>query len=353
MNRTSRRASASSVRRLLCAAGVLIVGGALTVSGGEASASGGPGPAPASEAPAFAGAASGGQVIVVLKNQHADLNLRTQANQRVAAAHADQTPIVASMAANGGTGVTQLTAPNAVAARLSAAEVTQLRANPAVAEIVPDVQLTYLAAGTPVPPGPRLCPANPAKPFVEPEALADIHASAGSLNAPDEADTIATGQGVIVANQGANELAGNPNFQRPDGSHVVIGAPDYTADNGNDETYGDVSSIAAQGTVVYDYSKELPFSGLPAGCTFVIKGDAPGASVVDLSQIDTPVLLLSQAITGIDQVVSVVHADVISESFGTCRPATPGRCSPRQMRPLSRPALRSSNLQGTAATRAP
>jgi len=333
MGKISRYAAVSPVRRLLCAggfraagfwaAGVLAVGGALTVAGsGEASASGGPGPAPASEAPAFGGAASGGQVIVVLKNQHSDLNLRTQAQQRTAAAHADQASVVASMKANGGTSVTQLTAPNAVAARLSATEVTQLRADPAVAEIVPDVQLTVLTGSAPAaggaseePQDQHVCPANPAKPFVEPEALADIHAP--SANAPDEANTIATGQGVIVANEGANELAGNPNFQRPDGSHVVIDAPDYTVDNGNDETYGDVSSIGAQGTVVYDYSKELPFSGLPAGCTFVIKGDAPGASVVDLSQVDTPILLLSQVITGIDQVVSVVHADVISESFGT------------------------------------
>jgi len=318
MAKTSRRASVSSLRRVLSVAGVLAVGVALAVSGsGEASASGGPGPAasnlpgpPAaavSEAPVFAGAASGGQVIVVLKDQHSNLNLRTQAQQRAAAAHADQAPVVASMKANGGTGVTQLVAPNAVAAQVSAAEVSQLRTNPAVAEIVPDVQLDNLTAGTPAVADPRVCPANPAKPFVEPEALADIHA----------ADTIATGKGVIVANEGANELAGNPNFQRPDGSHVVIDAPDYTVDNGNDETYGDVSSIGAQGTVVYDYSKELPFSGLPAGCTFVIKGDAPGASVVDLSQIDTPILLLSQVITGIDQVVSTVHADVISESFGT------------------------------------
>ena len=74
-----------------------------------------------------------------------------------------------------------------------------------------------------------------------------------------------------------NQLAGNPNFQRPDGSHVVIDAPDYTADHSNDEDYGDASSIAAQGTVVYQYAKALPSSDVPAGCSFTIKGDAPGA----------------------------------------------------------------------------
>lgn len=311
MDKTLLRAVVPS-RRLFSFAIVLVVGLALAAAGGgKAIAGGGPG-----RAPAFGAAAAGGQVIVVLKNQHPGLNLRAQARQRTAATRADQASIVASMRANGGTSLTQLTAPNAVAARLSAAEVTRLRADPAVAEIVPDVRLSVLAGGAPTasaaraaagPADPRVCPANPARPFVEPEALADIHAPGGTT----------AGQGVIVANEGANDLAGNPNFQRPDGSHVVIDAPDYTVDNGNDETYGDVSSIGAQGTVVYDYSKELPFSPLPAGCTFVIRGDAPGASVVDLSQVDTPILQLSQVLAGIDHVVSVVHADVISESFGT------------------------------------
>jgi hypothetical protein len=139
------------------------------------------------------------------------------------------------------------------------------------------------------------------------------------------ANSIATGTGVIVANDGMNELAGNPNFTRPDGTHVVINAPDYTADDSNDEDYGDASSMAAQGTVVYQYSKALPFSDVPANCTFVIKGDAPGASLVDLSQVDTPILQLSQAIAGIDNAVATVHADVISESFGTS--SLPGSAS--------------------------
>ena len=54
------------------------------------------------------------------------------------------------------------------------------------------------------------------------------------------------------------------------------------------EFYGDASSVAGQGLVTYDFAKELPFSGLPAGCTFRIKGVAPDASLVDSSQIDTP-----------------------------------------------------------------
>ena len=78
---------------------------------------------------------------MVLKQQQAGMNLRTQAKQRIAAAHADQAPIVASIRSHGGTGVTQLAAPDAVAATVPAAEVAQLRDNPAVAEIVPDTMI--------------------------------------------------------------------------------------------------------------------------------------------------------------------------------------------------------------------
>jgi len=168
-------------------------------------------------------------------------------------------------------------------------------------------------------------PAGPAKPLQEPEADTDIRASNGEPGAPGMANSIATGAGVVVANMGMNQLAGNPNFQRPDGSHVVIDAPDYTADHSNDEDYGDASSIAAQGTVVYQYAQALPFSDVPAGCSFVIKGDAPGASLVDLSQVDTPVILLSQVLAGVDAAVATEHADVISESFGSS--ALPGSAS--------------------------
>ena len=50
----------------------------------------------------------------------------------------------------------------------------------------------------------------------------------------------------MVANEGMNELAGNPNFIRPDGTPVVLDAPSYTANDSNDEFYGDASSIAAK-----------------------------------------------------------------------------------------------------------
>ena len=344
----------SSRRKLLGSSLAFALTTALAISGGTLASAASTAPAAAGVAPAYNGSAAGGKVIVVLKQQQAGMSLRTQAKQRIAAAHADQAPLVAAIRAHGGTRVSQLAAPDAVAATLSAAEVAQLRTNPAVAEIVPDamIQVAQVHTETAPPVGtsakrvavsrgasskpgvfpspgtiaplrthviPKTCPARPA---LEPEAVADIHATNGNPNAPDEANSIATGKGVIIGNEGMNALAGDPDLVRADGSHVVIDAPDYTADQGNDETFEDAASVGAQGLIVYQYSKGLPFSNVSPGCTFIIKGDAPDASLVDLSQIDTPVLALSQVISGIDNAVTTVHADVISESFGST--STPG-----------------------------
>jgi hypothetical protein len=293
---------------------------------------------PASMAPAVGGAAKGGAVIVVLKSQHSGLSLRAHGSELRADARSDQASIITSIRASRGTGVIQLTAPSSVAATLSAAEVAKLRANQAVARIIPDPQV-QVAPASPAsqplvkkvavghPANPNACPFNPAgpaKPLQEPEADTDIHASDGNPAAPDMANSIATGTGVVIANEGMNELAGNPNFTRADGSHVVVDAPDYTADDSNDEFYGDASSIAAQGTVTYQYSGALPNAGIPADCTFYIKGDAPGASLVDLSAtpFDSTTQSLAQVVAGIDNAVADEHADVISESFGA--PYIPG-----------------------------
>ncbi|HEX3492924.1 MAG TPA: S8 family serine peptidase [Streptosporangiaceae bacterium] len=337
----------SSRRKLLGASLALALPAALAISGGTLASAASTQPAAAPLAPAYNGAPHGGQVIVVLKQQQAGMNLRTQARRRTTAAHADQAPVVASIRSHGGTKVTQLTAPDAVAATLSAAEVARLRHNPAVAEIVPNARIqvsqVHTEAAPPLRashatvrpgPGPRpghgrepqtiaplrthVIPPNcPSSPVQEPEAVADIHASDGNPNAPGEGNSIATGQGVIIANEGMNQLAGDPDLQRADGSHVVIDAPDYTADQGNDETFEDAASVGAQGLITYQYSKALPFSNVSPGCTFTIKGDAPDASLVDLTEIDTPILGLSQIIAGIDSAVTTVHADVISESFGS------------------------------------
>lgn len=284
-------------------------------------------------APAPYGAVNGGAVIVVLKDQHANLKMKTRGAARVAATRSDQQPVIASIKASGGKNIFRLVSVSAVAAKISKAEVRKLRRDPAVKEIVPDLPVAIQVGAqvptvkNPAPLSPRLCPKDPSKPFIEPEALKVMH-----FTGANGADTVANGAGVLVAIDGMNELAGNPDLIRPDGSHVVIDSPTPNADASNDEAYGDASSVAGQGTVVFDYSKELPLSGLPAGCTFVMDGDAPGASLIDASLVDTPTdpdgfmhQTESQVIRGLDNAVITEHADVISESFGFRQ--RPGRYS--------------------------
>ncbi|MFC0438495.1 S8 family serine peptidase [Kutzneria buriramensis] len=306
---------------------LLTVATTLTMSAALAMLGSGPATA-APTAPAPAGADSGGPVIVVLNNQHTDLKLRNSA--RADTTRSDQQSVVSDIEANGGADVTQLVSVNAVAATVSAAEVSRLRANPAVREVVPDEQMTIDAVAQ-VPHEPpaklssKLCPSDPAKPFLEPEALSVTRTETDRPGDDRQASKVATGKGVIVAIDGMNQLAGNPNFVRPDGSHVVIDAPNPAEDDSDGEYYGDASSVAGQGLVTYDYSKELPFSGLPAGCTFRIKGLAPDASLVDSSQIDIPNQRESQVVAGIDHAVVTEHADIISESYGYTQ--RPGRYS--------------------------
>ena len=116
-------------------------------------------------APAQDGAANGGAVIVVLKAQHPDLNMRTQAAALKSATAADQAPVVAAIKADGGTNLVQVPEPSEVAATLSAAAVASLQANPAVAQIIPDPQIHVLPTDSLSQP-PRGGPAD--RPVVEP-----------------------------------------------------------------------------------------------------------------------------------------------------------------------------------------
>src|ERR1700722_2250420 len=152
-------------------------------------------------APAVDGAANGGAVIVVLKVQHTDMNMRTQAAAVRGATAADQAPVVAAIKADGGTNLAQVSEPSEVAATLSAAAVASLEANSAVAQIIPDPQVQMQPSGSLAQPPAAAqptaqpaarpakgasCPFNPdpGKPLQEGEANIDIHASDGTPAAP-------------------------------------------------------------------------------------------------------------------------------------------------------------------------
>ncbi len=278
-------------------------------------------------------------VVVVLNNQLANLPAnRTHQQARAAAAASMQAPLVTQLKQVGATHLTRLSLLNAVAATMPAAEAGALANNPGVKEVVPDGTIIIGDAksstntvatsqvGTSKIPGTasngqQLCSTSPNKPLLEPEALTSVHAASDNPNAVDEANSIATGQGVVVGNVDADTLAGNPNLIRPNGQHVIIDAPDPNENVFSDEFNGDVSTIAAQGTVTYTYASQLPFSNIPSNCTFRIQGDAPGASLLttgffsDTNAAGQTVAPESQVIAGLQQAVNN-GVNVVSESYG-------------------------------------
>jgi len=277
-------------------------------------------------------------VIVVLGNQHR----RTPANRRHVATRAlaekaDQAPLTAQVASTGGRVTHRYRALNAFAATVSAAEQARLTSNPAVARVIPDrvVRLPRFddvagasspsGAGAPAPNGTPMsgtCPTDPAKPLLEPEALQTTHTAFSDPSTP-QAQQLATGKGVKVAFFADGLDIDNPDFIRPDGSHVFIDYQDFSGDGPNAptgaaEAFGDASSIAAQGRQVYDISTfNNPAHPLPPGCTITVRGMAPDASLIGMKVFGNASSAFdSVVLQGLDYAVSHDHADILSESFG-------------------------------------
>jgi hypothetical protein len=278
-------------------------------------------------------------VVVVFDDQLTSLPAnRAHRSAREATAASMQAPLVAQLRQVGATHITALSLLNAVAATMPAAEARALSHTRGVKEVVPDGTIivgdanltTKTVAASRVRKstiratardGQQLCNTDPNKPLVEPEALTSIHDASSNPNDPFEASSIATGQGVIIGNVDADSLAGNPNMIRPDGQHVIIDAPNENENVFSDEFNGDVSTMAAQGTVTYTYASQLPFSNIPANCSFRIVGDATGASIVttgfftDTNSHGQIVAPESQVIAGLQQAVNE-GVNVVSESYG-------------------------------------
>ena len=279
------------------------------------------------------------RVVVVFRDQLRNLPAnRAHRAARETAAASMQAPLVAQLKQVGATHITALSLLNAVAATMPAAEAQALSHTRGVKAVVPDGTIiigdstsktkTVAASRVRKPAipataadGQQSCNAFPGIPLLEPEALTSIHDASDNPNAADEASAIATGQGVIVGNVDADTLAGNPNMIRPNGQPVIIDAPDPTENVFSDEFNGDVSTIAAQGTVTYTYASQLPFANVPANCSFRIVGDATGASILttgfftDTDSAGQIVAPESQVIAGLQQAVDE-GVNVVSESYG-------------------------------------
>jgi hypothetical protein len=279
------------------------------------------------------------RVVVVFDDQLTSLPAnRAHREARESMAASMQAPLVAQLKQVGATQVTTLSLLNAVAATMPAAEAQALSRIPGVKAVVPDGTIiigggtwnTKTVAASRVrksaiqataADGQQLCNSSPGQPLLEPEALTSIHDASDNPADPDEASAIATGQGVIVGNVDADSLAGNPNMIRPNGQHVIIDAKNPNENVYSDEFNGDVSTIAAQGTVTYTYASQLPYSDFPANCSFRIVGDATGASLVttgafsDTNSLGQIVAPESQVIAGLQQAVNE-GVNVVSESYG-------------------------------------
>jgi hypothetical protein len=285
-----------------------------------------------------AGLAKGNQkgVIVLLKNQHPEAPPRTATNARKAAVKGDQSPYLKELKQVGATNVKTYTLVNGFSAHVSAAEAARLAADPQVASVSPERVYTLprqdgsVTKTTPKPAGakstgkagtaPGICPANPAKPLLEPEALQLSHTAYDDPAVP-QAQTLATGKGVKVAFLADGADVNNPDFIRTDGSHVFV---DYQNFGGNGdqsdgrESFGDASSLAAQGRHVYDLSEYAsPGAPLPKGCTVRIRGMAPDVSLVGINLSGpVPFFTNSTIVEAIDYAVTQQNVDIVNESLG-------------------------------------
>jgi hypothetical protein len=246
----------------------------------------------------------------------------------------DQAPLLDEIAQVHATHVKRYTLVNGFAATVPSADVAHLRSDPTVAAVVPDLLIKgpvaprervgkaarSAPAPSPVPPG--SCPANPAKPLLEPQALQLTNTAFNDPNAP-QAQSIATGRGVKVGWMADGIDINNPDFIRANGQHVFVDYQDFTGDGVNAttlgaEAFGDASSIAAQGRRTYDLANYAnPVHPIPPGCTIRIRGMAPDASLVGLkvfSQFNSSPT--SNFVQAIDYAVTTDNVDVLNESFG-------------------------------------
>jgi len=280
-------------------------------------------------------------VIVVFKDQVPSLPANTTFGaKRLVAVKQIQSQVVGQLRQLHAANLHSYSLLNAVSATVSAAEEARLAANPAVSEVVPNAT-AHLEFNTPgaavqataekggqrsgsaslpkTSTGSKVCQEE-GSPAVEldPQALETIRANSNIPGAgPTAASLGITGAGVKVAFVAEGIDVDQPNFQRANGSHVIIDQADFTGEGDVSKVSGgeaslDASSIAAQGNVVY----RAKFANGQT-CDFVVEGAAPGAELVSLKAFPSDHDATSTSLLeAIDYAVTVEHVNVLSESFG-------------------------------------
>jgi hypothetical protein len=280
-------------------------------------------------------------VVVLMRNQPAADQSNTAANsaattQRNNTIAGAQAPVVSELSQVHATHVRRYNLVNAVAATVSKAEADRLASNPNVAQVIPDALIKGAApdagqtttgptTGTPAAPDPtasgsQVCPA-PGKTMLEPEALDVTHTDSDDPTAKTAHSLGITGAGVKVAYLAEGIDINNPDFIRPDGSHVFADYQDFTGDGTTAPTSGgeaflDASAIAAQGRQVYNV-QNFGAHPLPTPCDVRILGVAPGASLYGFKVFgENSYSTTSGILQAIQYAVNTDHVNVINESFG-------------------------------------
>ena len=154
--------------------------------------------------------ATSSRVIVILRNQYLAIPAtKRRIGARVRAERLGNTRIMTQVRHSGGHVYRTYHALNAFAATVSSNERAALQKDAAVKQIVPDTIVQLPApinaqsvattkaprAGATTPSGQTLCPSDPSKPLLEPEALQTTHTAFDDPNTPQAAN-LADGSGV-------------------------------------------------------------------------------------------------------------------------------------------------------------
>jgi hypothetical protein len=284
------------------------------------------------------------RVIILLRNEHTDLSGARNEAQRANAFANDRAPIVDQLQQLHASRIVTYGAVNAIATTVSSAEEANLRSDPAVLAVAPDAVVkgpasdSELLAGATTSNGSgkqgsgansALCGTANA-PLLEPEALhlinADNRTNANSpyASGPPSAHSLGyTGAGVNIAVFPDGMDPSLPDFQRG-GHSVVTDYQDFTGEGpnaltGGGEAFGDVSSLAAQGTTTYNLDQEInpAFAEQGGTCDVKVLGVAPGATV-DVMKVfgNSNDSFTSEIMQGISWAILNDHANILSISIG-------------------------------------
>jgi hypothetical protein len=270
---------------------------------------------------------------VVLRNQHTNLAIaKGKTSPRITANRQDQVGAMATARSAGAKNVNGFGLINGYSATVTNAQASALASNPNVAAVYPDLPIKTAptlpretaakSASASDSPTSSICPSNPAKPLLEPEALA-VTNTAFSDTSKAQAQNIVTGTGVKVGWIADGIDVNNPDFIRANGQHVFADYQDFSGEGPNApsdaaEAFGDASAIAAQGRQVYDLADFVSAAHpLPAGCNITVRGVAPGATLYGLKVFgNANTAPTSRFIQAIQYAVNTDGVDVLNESFG-------------------------------------